>query len=127
MSGDSFTLTQGFHRTPFSSRPAFVVKMHELMPVERVANASQNESYRNLCLILEFPNNGHRLWWYSTAPMFAEMLRVANYDIHFQYKYLYIIPTLGVYPTNDRERWLSILTRYGTPFELSLNCGASLV
>ena len=39
----------------------------------------------------------------------------------------HVIPFLGVYPTNDRDRWLSILTRYGTPFELSLNCSDSLV
>ena len=106
--------------------------MQDLVPVTGISNASQNECYRNLCLLLEFTNDEQRLWWYSTAPMFAEMLRVANYDIHSQYKYLsiykkHIIPFLGVYPRNDRERWLSILTRYGTPFELSLNCGNSVV
>jgi tryptophan 4-dimethylallyltransferase len=64
--------------------------------------------------------------------MFADMLQVASYNIHDQYRHLgiykkHIIPFLGVYPTNDRKRWLSILTRYGTPFELSLNCSNSIV
>jgi len=64
--------------------------------------------------------------------MFAEMLKVASYDIHSQYKALglyqkHIIPFLGVYPTTINDLWLSILTRYGTPFELSLNYTHSVV
>ncbi|KAJ5858316.1 Aromatic prenyltransferase DMATS type [Penicillium rubens] len=95
-------------------------------------NSSHSFSYRVLSDILEFSDNEHRLWWHSVAPMFAEMLRACRYDIHEQYKILgtwkkVVIPFLGPYPTNDRSRWLSILTRYGTPFELSLNCSHSLV
>ncbi|KAI8965597.1 aromatic prenyltransferase [Daldinia sp. FL1419] len=64
--------------------------------------------------------------------MFAEMLEAANYDVHAQYRHLaiykeYVIPFLGVYPSNDRERWLSILARYGMPFELSFNYSNSIV
>jgi tryptophan 4-dimethylallyltransferase len=96
------------------------------------ANASHSFSYRVLSDILEFPDSEQYLWWHSVAPMFAEMLRACGYDIHEQYKILgtwkkVVIPFLGPYPTNDRARWLSILTRYGTPFELSLNCSHSLV
>ncbi|KAF7589021.1 hypothetical protein BBP40_004848 [Aspergillus hancockii] len=102
------------------------------MASNQLLNASHQEVYRTLSRVLEFQCNDHRLWWHSTAPMFAEMLHRANYDLHAQYRHLgvfkkYIIPFLGVYPTNDRDRWLSILTRYGTPFELSLNCSDNLV
>ncbi|KAH8600507.1 4-dimethylallyl tryptophan synthase [Bisporella sp. PMI_857] len=93
----------------------------------------QEEVYKTLSDVFEITNNEHKLWWHSTAPMFAKMLQIANYDIHSQYRYLgifrkHIIPFLGSYPTNEcKDRWLSILTRYGTPFELSLNCSDSLV
>ncbi|RFU74759.1 dimethylallyl tryptophan synthase [Trichoderma arundinaceum] len=95
-------------------------------------NASHREVYTILSDVFDFPNEDQRLWWHSTAPMFAEMLETANYDVHAQYRHLhtfkkYVIPFLGVYPTNDRERWRSILTRYGIPFELSLNCSDSVV
>lgn len=95
-------------------------------------NTSDSNVYKVLTLALEFPNEDQRLWWHSTAPMFAQMLDSCNYTIHAQYKYLieyknHVIPWLGVYPRNDKTRWLSILTRYGTPFELSLNCSDSLV
>jgi tryptophan 4-dimethylallyltransferase len=98
----------------------------------QVLNASHQPVYKILSSVLEFQSNDHKLWWHSTAPMFSEMLQRANYDLHSQYKHLgiykkYIIPFLGAYPTNGRERWLSILTRYGTPFELSLNCSDNLV
>lgn len=81
---------------------------------------------------LDFPNDDQRLWWHSVAPMFADMLQSTGYDIHSQYRILGIwkqavIPFLGVYPKPSRKRWLSILTRYGTPFELSLNCSHRLV
>ncbi|KAI0848994.1 4-dimethylallyl tryptophan synthase [Daldinia vernicosa] len=102
------------------------------MSVEKYLNASQQKVYRILSDGFDFPNNDQRLWWHSTAPMFAEMLQVANYDVHAQYRHLtiykkHVIPFLGIYPTNDRIRWLSILTRYGTPFELSINCSDSIV
>ncbi|KAI0381639.1 4-dimethylallyl tryptophan synthase [Hypomontagnella monticulosa] len=95
-------------------------------------NASLQEVYRVLSDAFDFPNEDQRLWWHSTAPMFAEMLQTANYDVHAQYRHLsiykkHVVPFLGIYPTNDRDRWLSILTRYGTPFELSLNCSDSVV
>ena len=81
---------------------------------------------------LEFPNDEQRFWWHSVAPMFAEMLRTTGYDIHSQYRILgtwrtAVIPFLGDYPTPSRKSWLSILTRYGTPFELSLNCSHRMV
>lgn len=65
--------------------------------------------------------------------MFAKMLQMADYDIYSQIRYIllykiHVVPFLGVYPTNNRDdRWLSILTRYGTPVDLSLNCSNSLV
>ncbi|KAE8348771.1 tryptophan dimethylallyltransferase FgaPT2 [Aspergillus coremiiformis] len=98
----------------------------------QVLNVSHQEVYQILSDVFDFPNDDQRLWWHSTAPMFAEMLQTANYDVHAQYRHLgiykkHVIPFLGVYPTNDRDRWLSILTRYGTPFELSLNCSDSVV
>jgi tryptophan 4-dimethylallyltransferase len=97
-----------------------------------IPNASHQQAYKVLSDIFDFPNNEQRNWWHSTAPMFAQMLQTADYDIHSQYKYLamfkkHVIPFLGIYPSDDRDRWLSILTRYGTPFELSLNCSDSLV
>lgn len=102
------------------------------MALDKTANASDAEVYQNLSIALEFPNDDQKLWWHSTAPMFAQMLQSVSYNTHDQYRYLTIfkkvvIPYLGVYPTNESTRWLSILTRYGTPFELSLNCSESLV
>ncbi|PYI33858.1 tryptophan dimethylallyltransferase [Aspergillus indologenus CBS 114.80] len=98
----------------------------------KTGNASDCEVYRTLSVALDFANQDEELWWHSTAPMFAQMLQSTNYNLHAQYKHLLIykknvIPFLGVYPTNDKPRWLSILTRYGTPFELSLNCSGPLV
>ncbi|KAL4806166.1 dimethylallyl tryptophan synthase FgaPT2 [Aspergillus unguis] len=99
-----------------------------------ISNAIEVDAdiYEILSMALGFPNQDQELWWHSTAPMFARMLQSGRYSIHEQCKHLieykkYIIPWLGVYPRNDSPRWLSILTRYGTPFELSLNCSDSLV
>ncbi|KAG6194692.1 hypothetical protein E4U35_000455, partial [Claviceps purpurea] len=91
-----------------------------------------NGVYEILSLIFDFPSNEQRLWWHSTAPMFAAMLESAGYNVHDQYRHLgifkkHILPFLGVYPTNDKDRWLSILTRCGLPLELSLNCTDSVV
>ncbi|RYP93155.1 hypothetical protein DL770_000729 [Monosporascus sp. CRB-9-2] len=102
------------------------------MPSISMLKASGQELYHVLTDVFEFANEEQRLWWHSTAPMFAEMLYTAGYDVYTQLRYLgvykkHIIPFLGIYPTNDRSRWLSILTRYGTPFELSLNCSHSLM
>ncbi|KAI1658829.1 4-dimethylallyl tryptophan synthase [Daldinia decipiens] len=92
----------------------------------------ENHTYNVLSDVFDFPNDEQRLWWHSTAPMFSNMLQTAGYDTHLQYRHLghfkkHIIPYLGVYPDNENDRWLSILTRYGTPLELSLNCSDSLV
>ncbi|KAG6175777.1 Tryptophan dimethylallyltransferase 2, partial [Claviceps purpurea] len=97
-----------------------------------IAKDPGNSVYKTLNLILEFPSNEQRLWWHSTAPMFAAMLDNAGYSVHDQYRQLsifkaHIIPFLGVYPTKDKKRWLSILTRCGLPLELSLNCTDSVV
>ena len=91
------------------------------------------EVYNILSNVLDFPKDDQKLWWHSTAPMFAKMLQMADYSLLSQIQHLllywrYVVPFLGVYPTNEHDnRWLSILTRYGTPFELSLNCSNSLV
>lgn len=97
-----------------------------------VPNSSRSPVYQALSSFLDFSNDEQRLWWHSVAPMFAEMLRMSGYDLHSQYRILgswkkAVIPFLGVYPRASRKRWLSILTRYGTPFELSLNCSHRLV
>lgn len=102
------------------------------MPLITMSKTSNQDVYNVLSDIFEFPDEEQKLWWHSTAPMFAEMLQVACCDIHYQYRYLgvfkkHIIPFLGIYPINERDRWLSILTRFGTPFELSLNCSNSVV
>jgi tryptophan 4-dimethylallyltransferase len=102
------------------------------MTLTKAANASSVEAYKVLSLALKFDNEDQKLWWQSTAPMFAKMLESANYATSCQYRYLimykeYVIPCLGCYPTDSAPCWLSILTRYGTPFELSLNCSDSLV
>lgn len=90
------------------------------------------DPYQTLSEILDFPDKEQRYWWDSTAPMFSKILRNNQYSIHDQYKFLglykkYVVPFLGNYPTNNKPRWLSILTRYGAPFELSVNCSQSLV
>lgn len=95
-------------------------------------NCSRSLVYKTITELSDFGSHDERLWWHSTAPMFSEMLNVAGYDVHSQYKALciwqkHVVPFLGVYPTQTNDRWLSILTRYGTPFELSLNCTHSLV
>ena len=72
-------------------------------------------------------------WWNSTAPMFAAMMEGNNYDVHAQYQFLcihreFVIPALGPYPTKGNPmHWKSTLTRFGLPFELSLNFTKSLV
>jgi tryptophan 4-dimethylallyltransferase len=104
-------------------------------PIEVIPTAfsTHEEVYKTLSDVFDFSNNEQKLWWHSTAPMFSKMLQDANYNTHDIYRHLgiykkYIIPFLGVYPTNDSvDRWLSILTRYGAPFELSLNCSDSVV
>ncbi|KAG5924168.1 hypothetical protein E4U42_004734 [Claviceps africana] len=88
--------------------------------------------YETLSLIFDFSNHEHRLWWHSTAPMFAALLHTAGYHVHDQYRHLgifkkHIIPYLGPYPAQGRQTWASVLTRYGIPFELSLNCLDSVV
>jgi len=88
--------------------------------------------YDTLSLIFDFPNEDQRLWWHSTAPMFEAMLQTAGHSINNQYRHMgiykkLVIPFLGVYPVDNKDRWLSILTRYGIPFELSLNCSNSVV
>lgn len=99
----------------------------------QTVNASHAEVYQTLSTIFDFKNEDERLWWHSTAPMFAQMLQLSNrYDPHSQYKFLglykkFVIPYLRDYPIRGRSRWMSILTRYGTPFELSLNCSDSVV
>ncbi|KAJ5678580.1 Dimethylallyl tryptophan synthase [Penicillium macrosclerotiorum] len=106
--------------------------MQPTMQQTMAGNASQSLSYKVLSEFLDFSDEEQKLWWHSCAPMFAEMLQMAGYDLHDQYRFLgmwkkAVIPFLGPYHTNSRDRWLSILTRYGTPFELSLNCSHELV
>nr|Q12594.1 RecName: Full=Tryptophan dimethylallyltransferase; AltName: Full=4-dimethylallyltryptophan synthase; Short=DMATS; AltName: Full=All-trans-hexaprenyl-diphosphate synthase; AltName: Full=L-tryptophan dimethylallyl transferase [Claviceps fusiformis]pir/JC4338/ tryptophan dimethylallyltransferase (EC 2.5.1.34) - ergot fungus [Claviceps purpurea]AAC18893.1 dimethylallyl-trans-transferase [Claviceps fusiformis]ABV57826.1 dimethylallyltryptophan synthase [Claviceps fusiformis]prf//2202167A Trp(dime len=88
--------------------------------------------YDTLSLLFDFPNQEQRLWWHSIAPMFAAMLDTAGHNVHDQYRHLgifkkHIIPFLGVYPAQGKHTWPSVLTRYGIPFELSLNCLDSVV
>nr|ATW01296.1 DmaW [Claviceps gigantea] len=88
--------------------------------------------YETLSLIFDFPDHQHRLWWHSTAPMFAAVLHTAGYHVHDQYRHLgifkkHIIPYLGAYPAEGKQSWASVLTRYGIPIELSLNCTESVV
>lgn len=95
-------------------------------------NCSNCIEYKTLTEFAVFPDHDQKLWWHSTAPMFSEMLKTAGYDVHSRYKALgfyqkFVLPFLGVYPTKTNDRWLSILTRYGTPFELSLNCTDNVV
>ncbi|KAJ5108222.1 dimethylallyl tryptophan synthase FgaPT2 [Penicillium angulare] len=97
-----------------------------------MANASHVEVYQSLSSTWSFSDENQKLWWHSTAPMFAHMLQSANYDLSSQQHHLEtyknaIIPMLGAYPINDRPRWMSILTRYGNPFELCLNCSNNVV
>ncbi|KAJ5263964.1 dimethylallyl tryptophan synthase FgaPT2 [Penicillium angulare] len=97
-----------------------------------MANASHAEVYQSLSAAWSFSDENEKLWWHSTAPMFAHMLQSAEYMQQSQRQHLEIykrvvIPMLGAYPVEDRPRWMSILTRYGTPFELSLNCSKNIV
>ncbi|KAF7591409.1 hypothetical protein BBP40_001570 [Aspergillus hancockii] len=90
------------------------------------------EPFQVLSKILDFANEDQQDWWYSTGPMLAKMLQDAGYDIHAQYAHLClhhkcVVPFLGPYPTNGKERWMSILSRFGLPYELSLNCSKSVV
>jgi tryptophan dimethylallyltransferase len=90
------------------------------------------EPFQVLSKILDFPNDDQQDWWYSTGPMLAKMLQDAGYDIHAQYAHLClhhkcVVPYLGPYPTNGKDRWMSILSRFGLPYELSLNCSKSIV
>ncbi|KAJ5644195.1 uncharacterized protein N7484_006702 [Penicillium longicatenatum] len=97
-----------------------------------MANASHAEAYQSLSALWDFSDEDQKLWWHSTAPMFAHMLQSANYNQRSQSRHLEIykkaiVPMLGAYPMDDCPRWMSILTRYGTPFELSLNCSNNVV
>ena len=61
------------------------------------------------------------------------MLQDSEYTVHAQYKYLIffqqcIAPQLGVFPQESpQQRYMSILTPYAVPFELSINYPRSLV
>lgn len=61
------------------------------------------------------------------------MLQDSDYTIHAQYKYLTffhqcIAPQLGVFPQEcPQQRYMSILTPYAVPLELSINYPRSLV
>lgn len=88
--------------------------------------------YEVLSQVINLTNEDERNWWHSTAPIFARMMSLAQYDVHLQYKYLclhreLVIPELGPYPRPGHPRWKSFLTAFGVPFELSLNCSKSLV
>lgn len=80
-----------------------------------------------------FRNEDEKAWWDSTGPVFVKMMADANYDIHHQYKYLtlhqnYVVPFLGPFPREERkDRWMSNITPYGLPFELSLNCSHNII
>ncbi|EAW08391.1 putative dimethylallyl tryptophan synthase [Aspergillus clavatus NRRL 1] len=101
------------------------------MPHQNSPNTTL-EPFQLLSKVLTFPNEDQRDWWHSTGPMLAKMLRDAGYDIHAQYVHLCvhhkcIVPYLGPYPANGQERWMSVLSRFGLPYELSLNCSRSVV
>ncbi|KAG5979909.1 hypothetical protein E4U55_004632 [Claviceps digitariae] len=96
------------------------------------ANPPTGDAYETLSLIFDFPDNEQRLWWHSTGPIFAALLKTAGYHVHDQYRHLgifkkHIIPSLGVFQVEGKPRWQSILTRYGIPLELSLNLTNSVV
>lgn len=87
--------------------------------------------FQVLSKVFSFATADEEKWWLSTGPMFASMLVNAGYDLHIQYQYLclhrdVIIPSLGPYPTPGKDRWRSVLSRYGLPFELSFNYSNSL-
>ena len=95
-------------------------------------SASHQQAYKDLSDYGEISDEEQRHWWHSVGPMFAEMLDMTGYSQADQRTHLHVfqncvVPFLGAYPRNDRPRWMSILTRYGTPFELSLNCNDSVV
>ncbi|OOO12727.1 Aromatic prenyltransferase, DMATS type [Aspergillus oryzae] len=101
------------------------------MPHE-TPNITALEPFQVLSKILDFANEDQRDWWHSTGPMYAKILKDAGYGIHAQYSYLClhhkcVVPYLGPYPGNGRDRWMSILSRFGLPYELSLNCSNSVV
>ncbi|EMD58220.1 hypothetical protein COCSADRAFT_185949 [Bipolaris sorokiniana ND90Pr] len=98
----------------------------------QVENASHHQIFEKLSKLAHTCNEDQRLWWHSVGPMIAEMLNTANYDASSQYKQLhiflkYVIPFLGVYPTNSHDRWMSIINTYGSPIEPGLNCNDSAV
>lgn len=55
------------------------------MTLMKAANASSAEAYRVLSRAFRFDNEDQKLWWHSTAPMFAKMLETANYTTPCQY------------------------------------------
>ncbi|KAK2590500.1 hypothetical protein QQS21_011816 [Conoideocrella luteorostrata] len=103
------------------------------MDISKKAPTQLPKPFYVLSQALNFSNEHHAKWWYSTAPMFAVMMADASYDVHAQYKFLcihrkVIIPALGPYPEKGQPmHWKSHLTRFGLPFELSFNYSKSLL
>lgn len=89
--------------------------------------------FRVLSQVHVFRSEDEKAWWNSTGPVLVKMMADANYDIHHQYKYLtlhqkYVVPFLGPFPREERkDRWMSNITPYGLPFELSLNCSHNTI
>ncbi|EEQ32624.1 tryptophan dimethylallyltransferase [Microsporum canis CBS 113480] len=101
------------------------------MPSQRPINTNLTP-FQLLSEILDFTNDDQHDWWQSTGPMLAKLLQDAGYNSRAQYTHLCIhhkcvVPFLGPYPENGKDRWMSILSRFGLPYQLSLNCSKSVV
>ncbi|PYH76606.1 putative tryptophan dimethylallyltransferase [Aspergillus uvarum CBS 121591] len=90
-------------------------------------SAQLSVPFQTLSRSFAFSNDDEAKWWQSTAPMFAQMMAAAKYNVHAQYRFLcmhheFVIPNLGPYPRKGHPmHWKSHLTRFGLPFELSFN------
>lgn len=88
--------------------------------------------YKRLSQTFTFPNEDQEQWWHSTAPMFLNLLKAANYTREHitsqltTYKEC-VIPHLGVYPVSPENRWRSVMAVYNLPFQLSFNCSGNVV
>ncbi|CAI7590646.1 unnamed protein product [Penicillium manginii] len=99
----------------------------------RIQRNEDSVPLQTLSRSFNFAKKDEAKWWWSTAPMFANIMENSNYDVHAQYGFLcvhrdFVIPMLGPYPTKgDKMAWKSTLTRFGLPFELSFNYSKSLL
>ncbi|RYP54384.1 hypothetical protein DL768_000801 [Monosporascus sp. mg162] len=73
----------------------------------KTLNASPQVVYKILCNVFDFPDDDRRLWWHSTAPMFAEMPQTASDDM-YTFEPLKATTGTDIDPFNAHATWVNL-------------------